>query len=232
MVAHARRPGASGRTLATVVRALVVSDEVVDGPRGDARPRGGVDLIIAAGDLPFDYLAELVDRFDRPGVLVPGNHDPDISGYARGAGMWLRAGQPAEWPGPAGYDDADGRVVDVAGLRVAGLGGCVRYRAGPNQWTQAEQARRARRLVRAAQRMQRRDGRGVDVLLTHAPPRHCGDREDGPHHGFECLHDVVAALAPRLLLHGHIHPYGQPVPDRVLGTTRVVNVVGRRVLEL
>ena len=68
---------------------------------------------------------------------------------------------------------------------------------------------------------------------VRAPPhRHCGDREDGPHLGFECLHDVVAALSPRLLVHGHIHPYGQPTPDRLIGTTRVVNVVGRHLLEL
>jgi hypothetical protein len=33
-------------------------------------------------------------------------------------------------------------------------------------------------------------------------------------------------------LHGHIHPYGQPVPDRVIGDTRIVNVVGRRTMEL
>ncbi|MBC8091487.1 MAG: metallophosphoesterase, partial [Pseudonocardia sp.] len=67
------------------------------------------------------------------------------------------------------------------------------------------------------------------TLLAFAPR---GDREDGPHHGFECLHRVVEALAPRLLVHGHIHPYGQPVPDRMLGDTRVVNVVGRKILEL
>ena len=220
----------SVRSLAPVVRVLAVSDEVDAWGRGATRP--GVELILAAGDLPFDYLAELSDRIDRPGVMVPGNHDPDITGFSSRAGLSLRAGVPTPWPGPAGFLDADGRVVDVAGLRVAGLGGCVRYRPGPNQWTQAQQARRGRRLVRAARRRTRRDGRPVDVLLTHAPPRHCGDREDPPHHGFECLHDVVAALAPRLLLHGHIHPFGRPVPDRVLGTTRVVNVVGRRVLEL
>jgi Icc-related predicted phosphoesterase len=43
---------------------------------------------------------------------------------------------------------------------------------------------------------------------------------------------VVAALRPRLLVHGHIHPYGERVPDRMIGNTRVVNVVGRRLLEL
>ncbi|WP_214364350.1 metallophosphoesterase [Pseudonocardia sp. H11422] len=215
-----------------MVRALAVSDEEVAGLRTDAARQLGVDLVIAAGDLPFDYLAELSDRVDRPGVLVPGNHDADLSGFTRRDGLWLRAGHPCDWPGPAGFEDADGRVVDVAGVRVAGLGGSVRYRPGPNQWTQRRQARRARRLVRAARRLRRRDGRGVDVLLTHAPPRHCGDREDGPHHGFECLHDVVAALQPRLLVHGHIHPYGEQVPDRFLGRTRVVNVVGRRIVEV
>jgi hypothetical protein len=215
-----------------MVRALAVSDEVEAALCSGAGRRYAVDLIVAAGDLPFDYLAELSDHVDRPGVLVPGNHDPDISGYTQRRGLWMRAGLPALWPGPAGFDDADGRVLDVAGIRFAGLGGCVRYRSGPNQWTQNQQARRARRLVRAARWATRRDGRPVDVLLTHAPPRHCGDREDGPHHGFDCLHAVVAALRPRLLVHGHIHPHGEPVPDRMLGDTRVVNVVGRRVLEL
>lgn len=214
-----------------MVRALAVSDEEIAALPAAAE-RLGVDLVIGAGDLPYDYLAELCSRSDRPGVFVPGNHDPDISGYAQRAGLWMRAGQPSGWPGPAGFVDADGRVVDVGGLRFAGLGGCVRYNRGPNQWTQSEQARRARKLVRAARRRTRRDGRAVDVLLTHAPPRHCGDREDVPHHGFDCLHRVVDALAPRLLVHGHIHPHGRPVPDRMLGDTRVVNVVGRRILKL
>lgn len=198
-----------------MVRALAVSDEVEPWALVAATARPGVDLVVAAGDLPFDYLAGIVDRVDRPGVLVPGNHDPAIDGAP-----------------PAGWVDADGQVVDVGGVRIAGLGGCVRYRPGPNQWTEREQARRGRRLARRARRATRRDGRGIDILLTHAPPRHCGDREDGPHRGFECLHGVIAALSPRLLVHGHIHPYGQATPDRFVGTTRVVNVVGRHLLEL
>jgi Icc-related predicted phosphoesterase len=204
--------------VAVVVRALAVSDEEVSYLRTGRAAALEVDLVIAAGDLSFEYLGALVDLVDRPGVFVPGNHDPDVSGFSK--------------PGPAGFVNADGRVVDVGGVRVAGLGGCLRYRPGPNQWSEVEQARRGRRLVRAARRLRRRDGRGVDILLTHAPPRHCGDGEDQPHHGFECLHEVVAALQPRLLVHGHIHPYGQPVPDRTLGETAVVNVVGHRVLVL
>ena len=218
-------------SVAAVVRALAVSDEEVSHLRV-AQAALGVDLLIGAGDLSFEYLEALIDLVDRPGVFVPGNHDSELPGFPKPDGWSLSARLSRNVPGPAGYVNADGRVVDVGGVRVAGLGGCLRYRPGLNQWSEREQARRARRVVRAARRLRRRDGRGVDILLTHAPPRHCGDREDLPHRGFECLHEVVAALQPRLLVHGHIHPYGQRVPDRMLGETTVVNVVGHRVLVL
>ncbi len=126
----------------------------------------------------------------------------------------------------------DGRIEDVAGLRVAGLGGSIRYREGPNQYTQKEMRGRARRLRRraAARRLRRR--RGVDVLLTHAPPLGVGDEEDPAHQGFEALLDLVERLSPKFLIHGHIHPYGEARPDRQLGTTTVVNAVPFRLLEV
>ena len=165
-------------SVAAAVRALAVSDEEVSYLLAGRAAALGVDLVIAAGDLSFEYLGALIDLVDRPGVFVPGNHDSDLPGFPKHAGLSLRTGMPKNLPGPAGFVNADGRVVDIGGLRVAGLGGCLRYRPGPNQWSEVEQARRGRRLVRAARRLRKRDGRGVDILLTHAPPRHCGDRED------------------------------------------------------
>ncbi|WP_197321387.1 metallophosphoesterase [Saccharomonospora sp. NB11] len=220
----ARRLGGEPTTDAPP-RVLAVSDEVDEALwNGCGRPVS-VDLILAAGDLPFDYLDFLASTFDRPLVFVPGNHDPDLRGFDVRNGLSLRAGFPSRWPGPPGGVNADGRVVEVAGLRIAGLGGSPRYNHGPNQWSERAQARRARRLVRRA--------RGpVDVLLTHAPPRGVGDRDDLPHRGFECLHQVVHRLRPRWLLHGHVHPYGQSTPDRHLGDTRVRNVVGAHVFGL
>lgn len=32
---------------------------------------------------------------------------------------------------------------------------------------------------------------GFDVLVTHAPLRHYGDREDLPHKGFECFEELL-----------------------------------------
>ena len=65
----------------------------------------------------------------------------------------LSAGDlPCESPRPHGAVNADGLVVEAAGLRIAGLGGCVRYRPGPHQYTQREYDGRAHRLVRRARR--------------------------------------------------------------------------------
>ncbi|KID28975.1 metallophosphoesterase family protein [Prauserella rugosa] len=210
-----------------MVRALVVADEVDETLWCGQRALDlDVDVVLGAGDLPFAYLEHLADMLNAPVAFVPGNHDPDLTGFTRYRGLALRGGMPASWPGPAGGIDVDGRVATVAGLRIAGLGGSVRYREGPNQWTQRQQARRARLLT------WRSRGRPVDVLLTHAPPRGLGDRDDLPHHGFDCLHRTVRRLRPRWLLHGHIHPYGEQVPDRRIGDTVVRNVVGAHVLDL
>ncbi|MCG8923883.1 metallophosphoesterase [Lentzea sp. DG1S-22] len=216
-----------------MVRVLAVADEVVEHLWTDqVHQHGGVDLVLAAGDLPFDYLEHLANALDRPLVFVPGNHDADLSGYSNVRGLWTKAGLPVRWPGPAGAVNADERVVDVAGLRIAGLGGSIRYNKGPNQWTERQQARRARRVTRLAGWRRLRDGRGVDVLLTHSPPRGCGDEPDAPHLGFECFRGLVSRLQPSFMLHGHIHPHGVPRPDRELGATRVVNVVPQKVLDV
>jgi Icc-related predicted phosphoesterase len=208
---------------------LAVSDEVDELLRHDATRAGPVDIVLACGDLPFEYLAELVRQLDVPLAFVPGNHDPDVSGYRlTRRGLVVRAGLPAAVPWPDGAANADGRIVDVAGLRIAGLGGSVRYSDGPNQYTQRQQRRRARRLARAAGWRRRRDGHGVDVVITHAPPLGVGDDADPAHQGFASLVELVARVRPALLLHGHVAPVPPDRTDRLVGSTVVRNVVGWR----
>jgi Icc-related predicted phosphoesterase len=216
-----------------VVRVLAVSDEVDDALAANPAAVRGAEVILACGDLPFEYLGSLMNALDVPLVFVPGNHDPDVSGYRSSrAGLTLRAGLPARPPWPDGAINADGAIVDVAGLRLAGLGGCRRYSDGPNQYTDRQQARRARTLARRAGLSKIRDGRGVDVLLTHAPPRGVGDGDDPPHQGFTALNGLVARLQPALLLHGHVRPAEVTGPDRPLGRTIVRNVTGRHLLNI
>ena len=186
-----------------MVRVLAVADEEISGVESRTRDLS-VDLVLAAGDLPWSYLESLVSLLDAPAAFVPGNHDPSTAGGK----------------GPRGLIDADGRVLTVGGLRIAGLGGCVRYNPGPHQYTQREYDRRARRLVKDAGR-----AGPVDVLLTHAPPLGLGDDSDPSHVGISALHGVLEALRPTWHLHGHIHPYGMHKPDRQLGPTTIRNVI-------
>ncbi|HTT53168.1 MAG TPA: metallophosphoesterase [Streptosporangiaceae bacterium] len=215
-----------------MVRVLAVSDVVDEVLCADVAGVRDAELIMACGDLPFDYLGRLMNRLDVPLVFVPGNHDPDVSGYRLSrAGLTLRAGLPARPPWPDGAVNADGRVVDVAGLRIAGLGGCRRYSPGPNQYTDRQQARRARRLAaRARLRRPRGAPRTVDVLLTHAPPRGVGDGADPPHQGFPALNALAGWLRPALLLHGHVDPEPAGRRDHWLGGTIVRNVTGWQVM--
>ncbi len=212
-----------------MVRALVVADEVVESLHDLSVRRYRPDLVLAAGDLPWSYLEFLSSALDVPVVFVPGNHDDAIPSVRRSiTGVLTQDGLPCDAPRPHGCLNADGRVLEVAGLRIAGLGGCVRYNDGPHQYTQRQYRRRARRLVRRAERA----GGEVDVLLTHAPPLGLGDEPDPCHVGVEAMHETLERLQPSWQLHGHIHPYGHPRPDRHVGRTIIRNVVPFTVMEI
>lgn len=212
-----------------MTRILAIADEVERVLYGEALHRLRPDLIVSAGDLPFDYLENLVTRANVPLVYVPGNHDPDVTRMVRSDGLWSVPHDVL--PGPQGCDTVDGVVLQVAGLRIAGLGGSIRYKEGPNQYTQREMRWRALRLeARARLRLGFRGA--LDVLVTHAPPEGLGDAGDPAHQGFAALQRLVAQLRPRLLVHGHVHPVHRKAPDLELGVTRVVNVIPYRVLEL
>jgi len=69
-----------------------VSDEVDEGLWHDVTPVRGVELILACGDLPFEYLDHLTQQLDVPLVFVAGNHDPPVLGYRLGRkGLVMRA---------------------------------------------------------------------------------------------------------------------------------------------
>ncbi|MEE3848746.1 metallophosphoesterase [Gordonia sp. LSe1-13] len=202
-----------------MVRVLAVADEVVEsltfGVGIESRP----DVILGAGDLPFEYLEVLATLCDAPCVFVPGNHDRDLSGYRLARSGWVRAGLPSAEPGPRGAINVDGRTVTVAGLRISGLGGCRRYNDGPNQYTDVHQRLRSWRLTCSRP--------APDILLTHSPARGVGDGDDPPHRGFDCYHNLVRSLQPTLMVHGHVHPYGMRPSDKMIGDVTIsMNVVG------
>jgi 3',5'-cyclic AMP phosphodiesterase CpdA len=211
-----------------MARVLVIADEEVPNLRVRTLRDLAPDLVLAAGDLRWDYLEFVASSTDAPMVFVPGNHDPEIK-RARWSPFteYSLDGTSTNDPRPYGALNADQQVIEAAGLRIAGLGGCVRYKPGPHQYTQRQYDVRARHLLRRARR-----GGPIDVLLTHAPPLGLGDGDDKPHEGIAALRPVIERLEPTWHLHGHVHPYGLQLPDHHLGRTTIRNVIPWKVMEI
>lgn len=172
----------------------------------------GYDLIISCGDLKANYLSFIVTMANVPVLYVHGNHD---SGYERNP--------------PEGCDCIEDQLVVVNGLRILGLGGSYRYRPGPHQYSEKEMRKRIFKL-----RWKLRKHKGVDIVVTHAPPRGIGDAEDLPHRGFEALLELIDKYHPKYLLHGHVHMcYGtDQTREREYNGTQVINTCERYVLEI
>ena len=186
--------------------------------------------MLSCGDLPSDYLEYLVSRLDVPLLYVPGNHDPSLEPPDM-SWMPLRTELPPG-PGPQGCVNIDGRIVQASGLRIAGLGGSIRYKAGPNQYSQAQMRWRALKLELRTRLGRARSGRKLDILVTHAPPIGFADAVDSAHMGFVAFARLIGNLQPLLAVHGHIHPYGRQIPERRIKATRIVNVVPSRMIEI
>jgi len=170
------------------------------------------NLILSCGDLKSDYLQFLVTMARCPVLYVNGNHDAH---YRQNP--------------PEGCDCIDGGIVEYNGIRIMGLGGCLRYHPGPNQFTENEMRRRIRRLSWRLRRMS-----GVDLVVTHAPPKGLGDGDDPAHWGFQCFRELLEQYEPNYFLHGHVHlRYGMGM-DRVrqFGSTTLINCCERYELEI
>lgn len=170
------------------------------------------DAIISCGDLNPDYLSFLVTMGRVPVYYVHGNHD----------------GKYAQRP-PEGCECIEDRIVNIGGMRVMGLGGCLRYAPGPHQYTEREMRRRIRRMW-----WQLFIHRGVDIVVTHAPVRGIGDEEHISHRGFVAFQHLLKKYNPRYWFFGHVHTsYGGSQKSRVFhsGETVLINACDRFVLE-
>ncbi|MDR2510181.1 MAG: metallophosphoesterase [Spirochaetaceae bacterium] len=198
---------------------------------------GHVDYVLAAGDLPLDYIEFIVSSLNKPTLFVFGNHNlGDFHLYKK-----------IRFPGPpelnlkkyfapessAGAVYVGGKVVNEDGLLCAGLGGSMRYNSGENQFSETGMMFEAVKLIPKLLYNKLRYGRYIDVLLTHAPPRGIHDKEDRCHRGFKTFLWFMRTFKPRYLVHGHIHLYDAN-ENRETGyvETKVVNAFTHCVIEL
>ncbi len=185
-----------------------------------------VGLILACGDLPYDYLEYVVTLIGAPFFYVLGNHDRPM----------LRA-SGAITAEPEGGINIGGKVravrVDHQALVIAGLQGTRRCSLENGGVNELAMLGRAARMVPRLLWNRLRYGRYLDVLISHAPPARIHEGEDPCHRGFRTLRWMIRWFRPRLALHGHIHPsYGVDVRPTALGPTRILNIYGAIVLEV
>lgn len=108
----------------------------------------------------------------------------------------------------------------------------MRYNNGGHQFTEFEMFLRIFKMIPKLFYNRIRHGRFVDILITHAPPRGLGDREDRCHTGFKAFLWFMRHFKPRYLVHGHVHLIDMNA-QRVLQyrQTEIINVFGSYLLE-
>ena len=196
------------------MRILTVSDRVepVLSDREAPSRFPGVELILSCGDLPPEYLSFLRAIFGVPLYYVLGNHD-------------IRY----ESTRPLGCMDLHAKLVRSQGIRLLGLEGSRWYNGGPQQYSDREMKR-----IIWGLRPKLWIGKGLDIILTHAPPRHIHDEEDQCHQGFRSFRWLVDKYSPRYFIHGHTHALFTDPSERIttLNRTKVINSYGYFIFDI
>ena len=171
-----------------------------------------VDLIISCGDLEPEYLYFLRNRLEKPLFYVKGNHDIR---YAPDKLL--------------GCEDIHARLIRFKTLRIMGLEGSIWYNGNMNQYTNKQMDK----IIFSMWFSLWRKG-GVDMVVTHAPPRHIHDAEDRCHVGFDSYVKLIHKRKPSWFLHGHVHKEFQNLEQRttIVGSTKVINTCGYTIIEV
>jgi Icc-related predicted phosphoesterase len=196
------------------MRILAISDVEVAQLRHDFAQDlfRGVDIIFSCGDLAPEYLTLVRERVDAPLYYILGNHD-------------LRYRKSP----PVGCTNISFTTTRHDNLKLLGLSGSRWYNGGANQYHETEMRMIIWKLYFALWRQQ-----GVDIVITHAPPRCIHDAEDRCHRGFKFFHNLINRFQPAYLLHGHIHAAFVHEHERItmVNTTKVINCCGSYVFEI
>ena len=190
------------------MKILTVSDYVINNlyDRLSHQLESGIDLIISCGDLAPEYLSYLSSSFKAPLYYISGNHDIRYQNKP-----------------PEGCMDIHCQLVQFDQLKILGLEGSRWYNGGPYQYTEKQMKGFIRKL-----RPKIWWKGGVDIIVTHAPPRHINDQEDRCHRGFKSYRWLIDHYNPKLFIHGHIHRLFIKDSQRItsVNTTKVINTYG------
>lgn len=168
-----------------IMKILVISDEESKAYWDFYQPGmfNEFDLIISCGDLSPHYLSFIATFAHAPVLYVNGNHDGKTGA-----------------PEPEGCICIEDSIYTFKGIRILGLGGSMRYKNGPNQYTQKQMNARVRKLW-----FKLWYHKGFDILVAHSPAFEINDGKDLPHVGFQAFNKLLDKYHPKYFLHGHVH---------------------------
>lgn len=207
----------------SIVKTLALSDEVVERLYSlcDRGYFGDIELILGCGDLPYDYLENLVTFLNVPLLYVPGNHDPNYE-----------SGKPLTYA--EGGSNLDLKSMRVKKFLIGGFGGSIRYRPrGTNQYTQTEAYSRAFRLLPRLLLNRIHYGRSLDILITHSPPFGIHDDDTQAHRGLKAINWLLRVAKPRYHFHGHTHFQRRNISPSETnhGLTKIINIYPYKIIE-
>jgi len=186
-----------------------------------------IDLVLAAGDLPDEYLEFIASMLNRPLVSVAGNHDRSDLPRDRES---LRYMSDQQRPGLGRLRFS---IKKEGGLSILGLPGSIRYNNGQNQYSDTWMTFKIICMLPRLLIRRLLFGRSVDIILAHSPPRGIHDGGDPAHTGFSAYRWLIRVAKPYYFIHGHVHLYDlQALRELHVGDTAVVNVYGHSVITL
>ncbi|MEP7287307.1 MAG: metallophosphoesterase [Chloroflexota bacterium] len=192
------------------MKILAVSDNVlpqIEDQNNLRRTYGDAEMVISCGDMPMPYLDLIISTLNVPLYFVRGNHDHQYT-----------EGQP-------GGDNLDGHVKRFKGLTFAGLEGSPRYNDEAVQYSESQMFLKVLAFAPRLLLRRLRLGYGLDVMVTHAPPRDIHDLPDQTHRGFRSLRLLMNWYRPRYLIHGHVDVWDNRRPTRTrFMETEVINI--------
>ena len=206
------------------MKILALSDEVVERLYSlcDRGHFSDIELILGCGDLPYEYLENLVTLLNVPLLYVPGNHDPNY-----------RSGEALTYA--EGGSNLDLKLMRVKKFLIGGFGGSIRYRPhGTNQYTQTEAYARAFRLLPRFLLNRIQYGRSLDILITHSPPFGIHDDDTHAHQGLKAINWLIRVAKPRYHFHGHTHFHRRNISPSETnhGLTKIMNIYPYKILEV
>ena len=76
--------------------------------------------------------------------------------------------------------------------------------------------------------------RGIDIVLTHSPPKGIHEGKDYCHQGFQSFRTLIIKYKPSYFIHGHVGCNGYDKGGRIdsIGKTKVINSCGYYVMEV